>query len=260
MAFTAVVAASWRLYRSIIGRLIFLFMLLHVVALAVEETLIAVARDAPDAVTILLGLFNVLVGVLLGSALVSATCMVVVSQLNGTSTSGIEALLGLPRKRELLAAGLFLGMLTMVLATLLPPEFSASILWVLYGPLIVAHIIVVERASLQEAWARAKQLWERHMVRIFLYLFCIAILILLLQGLLGALVYLSIFEDNAQGVGVDVVGAGLSVLLQSLFLPFLAIAATVMYLELRARKEDLTLEGLQEEWRATRAARVATQD
>ena len=261
MAFTGVVAASWKLYRSLFARLVLLFVALQVVLVAIVEVLYVVAEDRPAGVGTALGLFYVLAGVLLGSAQVAATCAVVVAHLNGESTNGIEALVGLPSKKELLSGALFLGMIAMVMATLLGhTALSGSILWVLYGPLIVGHVIVVEGATLQGAWSRAKELWERHMVRIFLYLFCIALLIVLAQGLLGTTLLLWLFGTNAEGVGVRAVGDGLTVVLHSLFLPYLAIMATVMYLELRARKEDLTLEGLQEEWRATRAARVATQD
>ena len=98
------------------------------------------------------------------------------------------------------------------------------------------------------------------MVRIFLYLFCIALLIVLLEGLLSNLALLGLFDVDADGVGPRIVAQALTVFLNTLFLPYLAIVATVMYLELRARKESLTLEELQDEWAATQRAGVATQD
>lgn len=261
MAFTGVVAASWKLYRSLFGRLVLLFAALQVLTVFLGEALRAIAEDRPVGLVAVLGLFFVLVGVLLGSAQVVATCSAVVGHLNGRAVSGIEALVGLPKKKELLSAGLFLGMLAMVTASLLGQSpLSGSILWVLYGPLIVGHVIVVERVSLQEAWSRTKELSNRHVARIFLYLFCIALLIVLFEGLLGNLVLFGLFDASAKGIGVRATGDALTVLLNTLFLPYLAIAATVIYLELRARKEGLTLEGLQNEWAATDVEGAANRD
>ena len=150
MAFTGVVAAGWKLYRSLWGRIVLLFLALQAVLVGVVELFRALAEGHSDGLIAVLVLAYVLAGVLLGSAQVAATCSVVVAHLNNEALNGVDALFGLPKKKELLSASLFLGMLAMVSVALAgQTPLAGSILWVLYGPLIVCHVIVVERVDLQ---------------------------------------------------------------------------------------------------------------
>jgi hypothetical protein len=114
-----------------------------------------------------------------------------------------------------------------------------SLMLALMGPPIVVQVIAHERKTLQEALPRARSLWRRQLLRIFLYLLSIAlgltlfwlVLVLLAQGALAS----NGVEFSALGEVLFALGAGA---LFGLCLPLMIAMSTLAYIDLRARTED----------------------
>ena len=141
---------------------------------------------------------------------------------------------------QLLAAGLYAAVLSL-LGIFLPTPIIMfpSLMLTLMGPPIVVQVIAHERKTLQEALPRARSLWRRQLLRVFLYLLSIAlgltlvwlVLVLVAQGALAS----NGLEFSALGEIIFALGAGA---LFGLSLPLMVTTSTLAYIDLRARTEE----------------------
>ena len=178
----------------------------------------------------------------LPAALLSALSVVVlIAHITGARTSLSEARSRIrPLAPQLLAAGLYAAVLSL-LGIFLPTPIIMfpSLMLALMGPPIVVQVITHERKTLQEALPRARSLWRRQLLRVFLYLLSIAlgltllwlVLVLVAQGMLAS----NGLEFSALGEVLFALGAGA---LFGLSLPLMITMSTLAYIDLRARTED----------------------
>jgi hypothetical protein len=112
---------------------------------------------------------------------------------------------------------------------------------------VIAH----EQKTLQEALPRARSLWRRQLLRVFLYLFSIGLGVTLLWIILVQVVQgaLAAADITFSGPGEVLFGLGFLVLL-GLSYPLMITMSTLAYIDLRARtEEDFGLESLERESR-----------
>ncbi|MDQ3618506.1 MAG: hypothetical protein M3391_00050 [Actinomycetota bacterium] len=178
----------------------------------------------------------------LPAALISGLCVIVLlDHVMGVTTSLAEAR---PRVRpvtaQLLAAGLYAAILSL-LGIFLPTFILVvpALLLTLMGPPILVQVIAHERKSLQEALPRARSLWRRQVLRVFLYLFSIGLgmtllWLVLVLGAQGALIS-SDLAFSGLGDVLFALGAGA---LFGLSLPLMITMSTLAYLDLRSRAEE----------------------
>ena len=187
----------------------------------------------------------------LPAALISGLCVIVLMD----HILGVKTGLSAARRRirphvsQLLAAGLYASIVSL-LGIVFPFVFP-SLLLTLMGPPIVVQVIAHERKTLQEAVPRARSLWRRQLLRVFLYLFSIGlgvtllwiILVQVMQGVLAAA------DITFSGAGEVLFGLGFLVLL-GLSYPLMITMSTLAYIDLRARtEEDFGLKSLERESR-----------
>ena len=178
----------------------------------------------------------------LPAALLAAVSVVVlIDHIAGERTSLSEARTRIrPLTAQLLAAGLYAAVLTLPGRFLPTPIIMfPSLMLTLIGPPIVVQVIAHERKTLQEALHRARSLWRRQLLRVFLYLLSIAlglslvwvVLVLVAQGALAS----SGVEFSALSGILFALGAGA---LFGLSLPLMITTSTLAYIDLRARVEE----------------------
>jgi hypothetical protein len=178
----------------------------------------------------------------LPAALLAALSVVVlIDHITGARTSLSDARARIrPLVPQVLAAGLY-GAVLSLLGIFLPTPIIMfpSLMLALMGPPIVVQVIAHERKTLQEALPRARSLWRRQLLRIFLYLLSIAlgltllwlVLVLAAQGALAS----NGLEFSGLGEVLFALGAGA---LFGLSLPLMITMSTLAYIDLRARTED----------------------
>ena len=181
----------------------------------------------------------------LGSLVSARTSRVMALSLAGRDITLRAAGVGLRGYRShLVVAAMLASFLTLALtfAMGLLGAFVGSHL--LLGPPILAQVIALERASFSEAWIRTKELLRGQALRLFLYLLCAALMIVMAEIIISGIVFTvlvaAIDEDVAVVVNTPIAGivSGFGLALMSAF-------ALESYLELRTRQdEDFGIEGL----------------
>ena len=196
VSFTGLIRNSWALLRANFTALFIVFLPLGAAFfIAVAPLLVlrgndvTVGANTSLATSLTLALLTVL-PVLVGGIAVGVTAVLVSERLVGRPSTVSEGFrLVRPWLGALLAAGLASSLLSIVLQLVVPP-FAFFIHPLLYGPAIVAQVIVLEGADLKGALTRAGGLLRGDKPRIFMYLFGISLgaslLDLLLPGLAGA--------------------------------------------------------------------------
>ena len=178
----------------------------------------------------------------LPAALISGLCVIVLlDHIMGVTTSLAEAR---PRVRplasQLLAAGLYAAILS-PLGIFLPTVILVfpALLLTLMGPPVLVQVIAHERKTLQEALPRARSLWRRQVLRVFLYLFSIGLGVTLLWLVLviGAQGALTSTDLAFSGLGEVLFALGAGALF-GLSLPLMVTMSTLAYLDLRSRSEE----------------------
>ena len=184
------------------------------------------------------------------AALISGLCVIVLlDHVMGVTTSLVEAR---PRVRplasQLLAAGLYAAIFSLLgifslslLGIFLPIVFLIfpTLLLTLMGPPVLVQVIAHERKTLQEALPRARSLWRRQVLRVFLYLFSIGLGVILLWLVLviGAHGALTSTDLAFSGLGEVLFALGTGALF-GLALPLMVTMSTLAYLDLRSRSEE----------------------
>lgn len=142
----------------------------------------------------------------------------------GSSPSPWEALR--PLAREVLAAGLFAGMISLAFIVFLR-GLGLLLLPLAYGPPILIQVIAVERAPLQLAWPRTRTLLRHNWGRVLITLLVVVLLVSLLAAVAIALVF-----GATRGLGEaaqTVVLSSVQAVLVAITLPYLAAVQFVIY-------------------------------
>ncbi|MGI8774380.1 MAG: hypothetical protein ACR2KQ_05090 [Actinomycetota bacterium] len=233
--FTALVASAGRLYSRNARRLMPLF---AGIGLFISILPVFFFFDLPEGAIIPIYLFvQVAVPAVLAGLGIAVASAVMEAELNGrpaTVRAGISWIRG--HFREILAAALLGGMLAIFVAVFLG-ILSFMLIYLFFGPPIVIQVVALERARLQAAWPRTKELMKGHWLRVFMYLFTIGLGIALMQSLALALTNGAIQELARPGRAVLVNLANLMVI--AVAMPYLAAASFALYKDLVWRREQV---------------------
>lgn len=243
------VRASWRLYRSNLARLLRASMMLTIpLSLALAGSgLLGASPGSSEVVVVALLLGFVVLFAVGGSFVYTNAAVVMVDDLTGRDTTSREAFSRLRRLRTALVIAALYAVIMEVLLFLAPPLALLGPAWVVLGPPVLAHVIAVEGSTSQEAMTRARFLWSGGLGRGLSYLLTISLGWRLLALIVAALVSLPVGLLGLEGNLSVVLVAIIQGVVDGLFLPFMAAAALMVYLDMRVRKDDLDLAMLAEE-------------
>jgi hypothetical protein len=241
--------AAGSLYRNNLGALLRVFLPLAAAFLVVIAPLLtlpdrqlAFGSESSTATLFTVSFALAVIPMVIGGIVVGTAAILLTDRVAGKGTGAVLAFKGARRHLgALIAAGLAATLLSILLRGLLPPV-AFFLQPLLYGPAIVVQVIALEGLDLRAALTRAGGLLRKESVRIFMYLFAISLGASLLDVILPAVATMGLREANA--TTFLAVGALVQILVVILMLPFVAAAMLVAYLDLRASKEDLTLDEL----------------
>lgn len=145
-----------------------------------------------------------------------------------------------PVNKEMFAAALLAALLCMMVVIALA-GIPGFVITLFFGPPLVAQAITLEGMRLQSAVPRVRELARSNWGRVFGYVFCVALGIGLLQFYLGV----ATAEVRGSVLALLVVLGG--VLIQAATTSFFAVVVTLLYFDLRARKENFGPDELREE-------------
>jgi len=233
--FRSFVTEATRLYRSNVGVLAPSFLVVALPLWVLPVAGIVVLESAGGSRFIAFMIFFVQLAALqlFGSLLVGPAAVVMTERLHERPMSVKEALRELrPLRSSLIATGLYSVIAAVLL--LVVPVIPAT---VVLGPPIFAHVIALERKTLQEALPRARSLLKRNALRLFTYLFVVLLLAFILDFVLYS--QASVVE-RALGVDSESVLALAGALLRGLVTgvvlwPVASCLSLVAYFDVRAR-------------------------
>ena len=240
--------ATFRVFGALFGKLFGFFIATSAVStlLRLLSQSAAIANDSSDSLYVGLGtIAPVAVQVVLGSLATAIAAMVVADFVAGETPSVRESIRSArPLIREMFAAALLAALICLGVSVAL--VFTSLIFVTLfYGPLIVAQVISLEAMPLQRALGRSRDLARGQWLRVLPYLFCIALGVGL-AGYFGLYPVFLALRGAPDGFQVLVFSAA-RVVLEALGGSLFAVAAAILYLDLRARKEDFGLQELRAE-------------
>jgi len=174
----------------------------------------------------------------MASAVFAVAAVVLQEHRSGRAVSLRDASRTLrPRTKEIFAAGLLAGMISLALVVFLR-QWGLLLLPLAFGPPIVIQVVALEKASLQEALPRAASLTKGSTGRVISYLFAVSLAIALLD--LALLLTIASIVDGTVPTTVAVTAAPyiygvVQVLVVAITLPYLAAASYTCYDELESR-------------------------
>ena len=247
LGFTGVAKNAWRLYREHLGALLGLYLIvqlgLFLLALGLE------VLDAYVALSIqlrsLIFMVQITSNAVAGSFAAAITAAFLIDRIAGREISISDTWSSLrSNARDLLTAGLLASVLALALVLFLI-DLDVLLMPILFGPPVVAQVLAVERLKLQQGWPRARELGAREWGRVIMYLVTLALTVALVVNLVLYGVGVGISGLSIQGDAIETVagiafGLVLPHLLFALGWPLISVAQAVVYLDLRARKEELT--------------------
>jgi hypothetical protein len=249
LKFSGLLKASGALYRHNFVSLLLAFLPLggaFVIVIAPLLTLpdeqIVFGSETPTSVLVVVSLALTVVPLVIGAIVVAATSILLTDRIVGKRL-GVRAAFKAVRNHlgSVAAAGLAATVVSVLLRMLLPP-LAFFIQPLLYGPAILVQVIALEGSDLRPALTRAGDLLRKEALRIFMYLFAISLAVSVLNVLLPAVSTIGLHDTSA--LSFVALGSLVQIVVAILMLPFVAAAMLVAYLDLRASKEDLTLEEL----------------
>jgi hypothetical protein len=255
VGFSGLLKASAALYRDNFISLLLIFLPLAVAFLVVVAPLLALPDEqivlgagTPTPVLVVVALALTVVPIVVGGIVVAAATVLLTDRIVGRRM-GVAATYKVVRRHlaALVAAGLAATVLSVMLREVLPPV-AFFIQPLLYGPAVVVQVIALEGSDLRTALMRARDLLRKEALRIFMNLIAISLAVSVLNVLLPTVATIGLGDPNA--TGSLALGSLVQIVVAILMLPFVASAMVVAYLDLRASKEDLTLDQLATE-RAT---------
>ena len=240
--FLAYVGATVTILRTAGRRGLLPFLILGVLLAVVLSFALDLIGDSGGRLAILY--LQLLALPLLSSLLVPRVARVMAFALRGDSITFREAGRDLRGTTPHVFAGGMIAALLALLLTQMLGLLGALIGWHLaMGPPVFAQIIGLERRSMQEAFPRTRQLAKGSALRVFLYLLCAALALVMFETVLSGLVVTGLGVglpiDVAEAVFVPVSGA-----VTGFGLWFMCAMGLVTYFDMRTRAEDFDVDDL----------------
>lgn len=180
---------------------------------------------------------------LVGSVLAARTARMLAPALAGQTVSFRQTGEDLSGSRShLLACGMIATLLTLILAQVNPLLGLIGPHLVL-GPPILAQVVGLERRTLVEAWARLRVLAKGQALRIFLYLLCAALALVMFEVIIAGLIF-TLVRNSAGADAGAIATIPVEAVLTGLGLSFMAAVSLVAYFDCRTRTEDFELDDL----------------
>jgi hypothetical protein len=243
LGFGSLIAQSWRVYTALFARLLVISFCAFFVATALRILVTTLASNAGSrALAAGLGVLAPLViHAALGSLAVALSGIAVADHVAGMGAT-VRKTVGKARpvNKEVVAAALLAALVCMMVVIALAgiPGFVISLF---FGPPLVAQAITLEGSRLQTAIPRVRELARSNWGRVFGYLFTLAFGIGLLQFYVGV----ATAQVETATLALVVILGG--ILIQAATTSFFAVVATLLYFDLRARKESFGPEELHAE-------------
>ena len=172
------------------------------------------------------------------SMLAARTSLVMSRSLAGQDSSVRTAGAELKLVRShLLAAVMVAAFLSLVLFFGLGPMGGALGAHIVLGPPVLIQVIALEKRPFDESWIRMRELLRGSALRVFLYVLCVALAVLLVEVVVGGVIYTLL----SRVVGVEpaiVVNTPISGALSGLGLSFMSALGLVAYFDLRSKAEE----------------------
>ena len=191
----------------------------------------------------------VVLPVVIGSIAAGIASVIVVDRFAGLRTTVGGALAKLRgRLDQVVISGGIGTFLAIVLAVFLNGAYMLILLALFIGPPILVQIITIESTNVREGLRRMKELWAGQRLRVFMYLFNIA----LTTGLVAIMIFLSVAQALTTSTDFEALDSSTYLVeatrgvVFGLCAAIVACAATIMYLGLRAEKDGLDHDELAE--------------
>ena len=183
--------------------------------------------------------------------LVSSLVVPRVSAVMASSLAGKDLSFRAARDRlrgigpHILAGGMVAAFLTLFFTQFLG-LLGAFVGWhVAMGPPVFAQVVGFEKRPVQEAFRRVRQLAKGSALRVFMYLLCAALALVMFETILSNTLLAGL--DAAVGAGAaEAIFIPFSGLVTGLGLAFMCSMGVIAYLDMRARFEDFDGDDLQE--------------
>lgn len=146
---------------------------------------------------------------------------------------------------HIFAGGMIAALLTL-LVTQVMGVLGALIAWhVAMGPPVFAHVIGLERESMQGAFARARRLAKGSALRIFAYMVSAALAFVMVEFIVSSLIASALTTAVDAGVA-QAIFVPISGVVSGVGLSFMCALGLVAYFDLRARSEDFDIDELRQ--------------
>lgn len=180
---------------------------------------------------------------LVGSMIAARTTRVLAPALAGENVSLKQAGVDLRGHRShMLACGMIAMLLTFVLAQVNPLLGLIGPHLVL-GPPLLVQVVGLEREPLGAAWRRVREMVRGQALRIFLYILCAALALVMFEVILAGLVFTLVANASSTDAGA-IAGIPIEVISSGIGLGFMAAFGLVAYFDCRTRFEGLELDDL----------------
>lgn len=182
---------------------------------------------------------------LVGSMLAARTARMMARSLVGDPSSFRGAGEALRTSRShLLACGMIATLLTLILAQVNPLLGLIGPHLVL-GPPILAQVIGLENTTLIEGWGRVRVLVKGQALRIFLYVLCAALALVMFEVIITGLIF-TLVANAAGGDAGAIAAIPIEAATAGFGLSFMAAFSLVAYFDCRTRAEDFDVDDLKE--------------
>jgi hypothetical protein len=243
LGFGSLISQSWRVYTSLFVGLLVISFCAFFIATTLQILVRTVASNAGSRpLAAGLGVLAPLViYAALGSLTVALSSIAVADHVGGMGATARKTVgKARPVNKEIVAAALLAALVCMMVVIALAgiPGLFMSLF---FGPPLVAQVITLEGSRLQTAVPRARELARSNWGRVFGYLFTLALGIGLLQFYV---------VEATSGVGTTALALIVilgGILIQATTTSFFAVIVTLLYFDLRARKESFGPEDLHAE-------------
>jgi hypothetical protein len=250
VAFIQSIRYAWRIYKAQWHAVVGLYTFLYCASAAL--TFILLVSQVSDAVIVLA---RTILSTVIGSMAVAVSSPMFADQIAGITSPIAQGLrVFRERRRDVIAISLLSGLLTTFLI-MLGGIIGVLISLALLGPPMLAQVVTVEEGELSTAWMRTRLLMKFEWGRVVMYLINISLTIGFFVYLVTG--YVSYWTRDAN----DTLAAGVFLLLEAVLLgilvPFIGAIQTVLYVDVRVRKEGLE----EDEWITDRSGPTpSTQD
>jgi hypothetical protein len=242
--FSQTLALALRAFRRHFPTLAALFCIPYVLT-ALLPLIVNVELSDSAAITAFL-LSQVVLPVIFGSMVAAVAGLIITDGFVGLVLTVPQALRELRgRMDHVVIAGGVSALVALFFALFGPWLYVIMLLPMFFGPPILVQTITVEKKTFLEARRRMKELLAGQRLRTFMYLLSMA----LIAGVIAMTIFLSIAQQAVQGSQLDsstYLVETIRGVVFGLAAAFIACGATVLYLGIRAERENLDHAELEE--------------